>query len=392
MENKMISSIQGFKTNNYSVSPKQIPRKIQTSQNISFKAGFERLGAGGINISDKKAQKIILNCGWMNDERLSELMERLKNSENDIVLSCNIDRYGIFKRRLKAQFACTKPLEHFTGKFHQEWWESAWDFLVRMLKQFDSNAIQPAIPILNKLQNYTIKEYNNLSEQELQILRRSYEIISTEESRNHEEMHTDTSALIRCICDKKYGEDGYVAITIGRSLSSIGKCLGYQIGEDRVINIPLTGAGNYRNKEYVEKEKQNGGLTVLNEYLKSVGLNKEEIEKSDKKYVIMDYCFTGDSLKGAKALLTRDDVLGDKNIDSLDIIYEVRQVCANTFGKELKEYMRDEIIKDLSFVEQAFDLREVPNAIVDTTKCSIENRLLRFKILDNIVTIMSRYK
>ena len=114
----MIGSIQGFKTNNYSVSKRQMSCKIQASPNISFKAGFERLGAGGINVLDKKAQKIILNR--LPNEELSKLMEHLENSENDIVLSCDISRYGIFKRRLKAQFACTKPLEHFTGKFHQE--------------------------------------------------------------------------------------------------------------------------------------------------------------------------------------------------------------------------------------------------------------------------------
>ena len=252
---------------------------------------------------------------------------------------------------------------------------------------------KPLLETLGKLKNYTVEEYKNLSEQELQTLRIACNNILLPANPNimyssDESIHEMASEYVKNYLDKKYGKDGYVVITIGRSLSSIGKVLGYKIGEDRVKNIPLSEAKKYLDDSFIEKEKRNGGIAALKKFLNSIGLNKEKIEQSDKRYIIMDYCNSGKSLKGATKLLTRDDVLGNRKIDSLDIIkciHDLSEVADSCEEYSLQMYLYYGKGKKLSFVKQASCLEDVPKAIVNTTEDSVMNRLLRFKMLDNVM-------
>ena len=257
---------------------------------------------------------------------------------------------------------------------------------------------------LDKIKNYTIEEYKNLSKEEIKTLRNACKEMlpppdNSEKYGSDESIHEMASECIKKYLDKNYGEDGYVVMIIGRSLSSIGKVLGYKIGEDRVKNIPLTRASRYIDSDRTEEEMKNGGLEALKSFLSSNGLSKEEIEKSDKKYIIMDYCYTGGSLKGAETLLTRDDVLGKKNIRALDVLKCVQDLSGAAslpeeyshiaYSSEEEEslhvYMFYSKAKKFSFVSRVSCLKDIPKAVVDTTKTTVESRLMRFKLLDNFM-------
>ena len=92
-----------------------------------------------------------------------------------------------------------------------------------------------------KLGNFTIKEYKTLSEPEKQTLRGAYTEMTKRNTLHYykkdETMHNEIAENMKQYFDDKYGKNKYKVITIGRSLSSIGKVLGYKIGEKNVINI-----------------------------------------------------------------------------------------------------------------------------------------------------------
>ena len=250
---------------------------------------------------------------------------------------------------------------------------------------------------LSKFKDFSIAEYKTLSEQEKNRLRKAYSKLSdwifANESRNTphstvliknsdtEKFHDVLAERLKQKFDKKYGKGNYTIICIGRSLSSVGKVLGYKIGEENVKNIPMSGAGRYfTDLKYVNELEKNGAINNFRKYLNSIGLKKEDIENSDRKYIILDYCVTGKSLFGATGMFRRDDVLGYKNIISKDVMD-----CIT--NKDLKEkadgYFFTCTFKDLSFVEQAKCLGDLTNFMVDTSKAKDSVRLTWFKLLDN---------
>ena len=135
----MLSPIRNFKENECTQLRKQT---INKSQAVQFKAGFVRLEKygiftkGGMSVWNEKTQRMISRS--LSKEKLAKLMESLEKTENERILFCDIQRCGIFKRRLSARFACTKFLENFTENFKQKTFESKWKFLMRMLNQFDA--------------------------------------------------------------------------------------------------------------------------------------------------------------------------------------------------------------------------------------------------------------
>ena len=235
--------------------------------------------------------------------------------------------------------------------------------------------------IMAKISHYTIDEYKSLSEEELNLIR----YVCQKELKPQifeEKIHDLVSENIKNYLNNLYGQGKYIVLIVGRSLSSIGKVLGYKISEENVKNIPLSNAGKYLYQDNIEKEKKCGGIEVLKAFLKSIGLSKEKINDSDKKIVILDFCVTGSSLKGAKKLLTRDDILGQKNISALNV-----EDCIQ--DEQDKSVLEKRLFfskyKDISFVERADTLSDIPNAIVNTKKDKMEFRLFRFRLLDNFM-------
>ena len=240
--------------------------------------------------------------------------------------------------------------------------------------------INPNI-VLSKFKRFSIAEYKTLTEREKSVLREEYHMLNkTEDDKYIEELHDIFSDKLESNFDKKYGKGKYKVIVIGRSLSSIGKVLGYKIGEENVINIPMTSASQYLNNRYIEVLKEKGDIDKFRDFLASVGLTKEKIQSSDKKYIILDYCVSGDSLKGAKNLLTRDDLLGSKNIVTKDVMKcitnkNLRRKSEGTFfACDLKQYSLIKKTPYIYILNQRF---------VNPQEKSLKAQLMLFKLLDN---------
>lgn len=91
---------------------------------------------------------------------------------------------------------------------------------------------------LGKLQEINKAEYESLTEVEKASLRKRLEELKDTNIKKHykEEvkLHHFAAEAIKTVFDKEYGEGNYVVITVGRSLSSIGKMLAMKIGEENV--------------------------------------------------------------------------------------------------------------------------------------------------------------
>lgn len=169
--------------------------------------------------------------------------------------------------------------------------------------------------------------------------------------------------------DKEYGENNYAIIAIGRSVSSMAELL-KTMGVDSWI-IPLSGLSFsipwYCKTTYINVRDKLGKLTRISvngdfkstlipeqlktysEFLKSIGLTKDEIRKNpDKKYIVMDYAHSGKSLKNALAILKDDDFLGG----SPNIVKKsVNNLLGEDFyGMNFNALLNYERFKDYSYV------------------------------------------
>ena len=239
--------------------------------------------------------------------------------------------------------------------------------------------------VLQKLSYYTKSEYKNLSKEEIQKLRQEYEYLIKDNKIYYErleQMHQMASQRIEECCDNKYGKGKYHVITIGRSLSSIGKVLGYRIGEENVTNIPLSDANQYLDKTQMKYMSiYTNNIENFSKFLKTLGLSKNKIKSSGKKYIIMDYCATGASLEGATTLLTRADILGNKNIQSMSVIDCIQDISE---ANRLNSVLICCGLKHFSFVDKAYSLDSVPSAVKNpNTRADLLCKLFWFKLLDN---------
>ena len=251
---------------------------------------------------------------------------------------------------------------------------------------------------LGKLHHFTAEEYQALSLAEKVKLRNEYlKMINKEEEyarlnpfaikarepeeyQNTEIFHDVFTEKLKAKMDKKYGEGNYAVIIIGRSLSSIGKVLGYKIGEENVKQIPLTAAKRFKSNKYTEKAKHYGQLKAFNEYLSSIGLDKDTIKSSGKQYVILDFCVTGESLEGATTLLKRDDVLGKDHIIAKDVL---EYITNSKLRKQAYKHFFQCDFKDFSWVDTSGTLDLTKYNVKKPEYEDIRIKLLWFKLLDN---------
>jgi len=245
---------------------------------------------------------------------------------------------------------------------------------------------------LSKFKDFTIEEYKSLSNEEIAKIN---EDIDTNGCRNYEYdlgMHKLMCSGMKSYLDKKYGKNNYTVITLGRSVSSLGKGLGYKIGEDNVKMLPMTSAGRFcLTSDTSENVKS------FNEYLDSVGLSKENIKKSGKEIVLVDYSYTGRSLLGARKLLQRDDIWGkDKEIhieNIMDMVKDVgnRAVKKHGFDSQQHFIIDSELIfwnslyKKYSLVDRCCDLENTARSVLDLTEEPRYKREFLFKLLDGMM-------
>lgn len=128
------------------------------------------------------------------------------------------------------------------------------------------------------------------------------------------QMNCFAANKVKAELDKQFGENNYVLIAIGRSVSSIAETLGY-MGVDTKI-IPLSGL---RRREV--NDIPTDSLHTYKSFLVQKGLSKTDLSKNkNKKYVLIDYAYYGRTLDRAEELLKKDEMLGDStNLVSMRI-------------------------------------------------------------------------
>ena len=218
---------------------------------------------------------------------------------------------------------------------------------------------------LTKLNKINKEEYDSLTYNEKEALRKN--LIANEARLLNKDflsedlpMHHFAADSIKTVFDEQYGENNYVVITIGRSLSSISKLLEMKIGEENVKNIPLSHVDEFyagdnflRYSQAIDNFTGKYGFADFKKYLASIGLDKETIESSGKNYILMDYCHTGKSLDGAYTVLTSDQLLGNKkkNITTASI-ENVTFLTDPKLSRKLDHYLTTMKYKQYSFVDK----------------------------------------
>lgn len=156
------------------------------------------------------------------------------------------------------------------------------------------------------------------------------------------QMNCYAANKIKTELNQRYGENNYVIIAIGRSISSIAETL-CNMGVDTKI-IPISGLRN-SGVENIPKED----LHIYKTFLVQKGLSKTDLDKNmNKKYIIMDYAYYGRTLDRATELLKKNELLGNKpNLISISI----NDILGEDFNKKqfrtLFQYNR---FKDYSYV------------------------------------------
>lgn len=270
---------------------------------------------------------------------------------------------------------------------------------------------------LKVFKNFTKEEYLQLSANQINTLRSEFNTLvmnNPSKLKSIGELHAYIAECVETALNFEFGENNYVILLIGRSLSSICKSLATKLGEENVINIPMSRAKRYFNpyatnyqKNYkfiFEKIKDDEGLETFLEYLKSKNLSRDVVEKSNKQYVLMDYCISGDSLKGAEHLFKSDLVWGhrNRNIHTADIfnILELfdettlsHPLILNSNTKSISNIVEDILwhtgFKEYATIGASSELKNTinaANAILNDTDIPREKQLVWFNLIDTIMS------
>lgn len=269
---------------------------------------------------------------------------------------------------------------------------------------------------IKKLKKISTEEYLKLTEEEKNILRADYNKLEATDPKHYKEIlftHNFVSSCIKKGFDERFGENNYVVIPIGRSLSSIGKSLEGKIGSNNVVNLPLSNAGRYSPYNNLSKEeykkiydsiKEDEGLKNFLQFLEAHNLSKKDIESSPKHYILMDYCASGNSLKGAEQLFKSDLVWGskNKNIHAVDIIEYLKKFDEKhlkTYKEEFFPERRnivggieysliDSSYKNYATIAKSRDLKDTikaSNEKLNSIKTPKSTKLVWFKLLDSAI-------
>ena len=146
------------------------------------------------------------------------------------------------------------------------------------------------------------------------------------------------------------------------------------------------------------------GLYKFLAYLEKIGLGREQVKSSGKSYILMDYCCSGDSLKGAEFLFKSDYVWGpDSKTYAVDILSalekydlpQARLIKSKSVNDEpimidslplLSKVFCGSHLKSYSDIGRALSLGETEKVVFVTPKgygiTHKENQLVKFRILD----------
>lgn len=153
---------------------------------------------------------------------------------------------------------------------------------------------------LNRIGKISLKNVSKLNEQTQNFLRENTPVRLQELA----SMNCYAADKIKRTLDKKYGENNYVLVAIGRSVSSIIELIG-EMGCNVKI-IPLSGLRRYDIDNISQKN-----LKAYKRFLKGIGLSESDLTKNrDKTYILTDFTYYGRTLNKTETLLKKDYMLG----------------------------------------------------------------------------------
>lgn len=167
---------------------------------------------------------------------------------------------------------------------------------------------------LGKKRKFDIDDYRELTTEQKELLHKKYdcgvEYIVDANMRVAENL--------KKYLDNLYGEDGYIFASIGTSPSGIARYMEFCGVETKYF--PASGLKKkllYFQQELCENQD---GLKKYIEFLKSQGISREDIEKSNKKILFYDFCYTGNTLRNFEALLKVEaNIPDDDKTEFIDI-------------------------------------------------------------------------
>ena len=270
---------------------------------------------------------------------------------------------------------------------------------------------------IDEFVHFNKEEYLKLSEAQKDKMRTQFNLIMENENDNLRligEINAYISDCVKTMFDKEFGEGKYVVLPIGRSLSTIGKSLGVKIGEENVIDVPLSNAyrffNPFLNSDYkvyydgfVDKLKNDKGLKTFLKFLQDNNLSRSDIENSGKNYILIDYCLSGNSLKGAEQLFKSDFVWGNKkrNIFAVDILRlmenfedsdNLSKLSSYNLGyrvnRQLENILYDSEYKAFATIGNSPTLADTIRAtqgVSDLGATVRERKFVWFKLLDSVI-------
>ena len=209
---------------------------------------------------------------------------------------------------------------------------------INVSKVSNSNLFSQCHNKLNKIGNMTLESVSKADNETCNFLRKATPVRLKELAK----MNCYAADKVKHELDLKYGENNYVLIAIGRSISSIVELIGYMGVNTK--NIPLSGL---RKCEIEDISSRN--LLTYKTFLNQIGLSKSDLKQnSEKTYILMDYAYYGRTLDKTKQLMNSDEFMGDaKNLIAL----KINDILGEDYDKRqfrtLFQYNR---FKDYSYV------------------------------------------
>lgn len=245
--------------------------------------------------------------------------------------------------------------------------------------------------LTEKFKDFSIQEYKRLSVKEINLVNEYVNRIYSTAFDSLLKYHDLAAECLRSNLDSAYGKNKYVVIPIGRSLSSIGKCLGYKIGEENVKNLPMSTASRF-----LDIEKRHENYSEFKKYLDSVGLSQKEIETSGKTYIFTDFCHSGASMLGVERLF--NDRIWGKH-DNVKFV-NISDLLTNRDSEKINDYIFINNLNDMlygcdfklySFVKPCSNLAVTKFSLVNTTESPNSVKSFWYKLLDYEVKKNSSY-
>lgn len=191
--------------------------------------------------------------------------------------------------------------------------------------------------------------------------------------------HDVVTTELKETLEKKYGSGNFMVISIGRSLSSICKCLGYKIGEENIIQLPMSDARRFCNN--LSKIRQSG-IDALTNYMESMGMSKEAVQTSDKKYIFTDFRCRGGTMAGVEYLFKSERMFGDNDNMIFNHIFEI---LPDYYGSWLSQTLGSMDYKDLSVVNMCDNLFKTAKSVYKPEDWDLLLKSFYFKFMDNKV-------